>query len=217
MENVAVHRIVEQHAASRGDRPAVVCGADVTTYRDLNFRANAVARHLIDAGFCRGGHALIDVAPGVELVVVLMAVLKAGGAYTWVTGRDAQRGPGEVGRAAQRGPGEVGRDPRRGPGAEFCSSHRRIELTSVLAQPLRPGPNLPILTRPTDPACVLVADGGAPSIVVPHATITALRDRVMTGRLHAWDSDPTTFQLWIALMAGATLTVDKTAVLMRAA
>lgn len=201
MEDVAVHRIVERHASTRGDTPAIVCGADVATYRDLNFRANAVARHLIDVGLCRGGHALIAVAPGVELAAVLLGVLKAGGAYTWV-GCSAQTAwQAAVARTC----------------GEACSSHRPINLTSVLAQPLRPGPNLPILTRPTDPACVLAVDGGASSIVVPHATIAALRRPSTAARLHTWEGDSTTFDLWTGLMAGATLTADKAPVLMNAA
>jgi hypothetical protein len=212
MDSVAVHRIVEQQAATRGDLPAIVCGADVATYRDLNFRANAIARHLIAAGFCRGGHALIDVTPGIELAAVLLAVLKAGGAYTWLGSsarapwRAAVAVSFDVGRAPQR---NVNREPQGGPGDDACASHRPIDLTVVLGQPLRPGPNLPILTRPTDPACVLAVDGGAPSLVVPHATIAALRRSSLPSRLHIWEGDPSTFDLWTGLMAGATLSVDR--------
>jgi non-ribosomal peptide synthetase component F len=200
MESIAVHRIVEQHAAAHGDTPAIVSGPDAATYRDLNFRANAVARHLIDGGLCRGGHALIDLAPGVDLAVVLLAVLKAGGAYTWTTPS-----------------ARTGWQAAVGTRADAASSHHPVDLTSVLAQPLRPGPNLPILTRPTDPACVLTVDGGAPSIVVPHATIVALRRSSIAERLQTWGGDPTTFDLWTGLMAGATLSVEKAPALENAA
>ena len=200
MEHVAVHRIVEHHAATRGDTPAIVCGADVATYRALNFRANAVARFLIDTGFRRGGHALIETAPGIELAAVLIAVLKAGGAYTWMDRQSPTTGQASL--VATYG--------------DSCSNRRTIDLGSILAQPFRPGPNLPILTRPTDPACVLV-EGGARAIVVPHATIAALRRPSGAPQLHTWQGDSTTFDLWAGLLTGATLSVQKAPALLNAA
>lgn len=201
MESIAVHRIVEQHAATSDDAPAIICGGDVATYRELNVRANAIARHLIDTGFRRGGHALIHLAPGGELAAVLLAVLKAGGAYTWL-GSSAH----PTWQVAVSGSCDEAR-----------STHRPIDLASVLAQPLRPGPNLPILTRPTDTACVLAVDGGAPTLVVPHATIAALRRPHIAARLQTWEGDSSTFDLWTGLMAGVTLSVEKAPVLMNAA
>ena len=201
MENAAVHRLVEQHAASHGDAPAIICGGNVATYRDLNFKANAVARHLMDAGFSRGGHALIRLAPGIDLAALLLAVLKSGGAYTWL-GSPA-RMPGRLAIAATP--------------EENASSHRPVDLTSILAQSLRPGPNLPILTRPGDIACVLPGEIDAGSVLVPHSTIAALRRPGYSAQPRPWEADRTTFDLWIGLMAGATLSVETAPALKSAA
>jgi non-ribosomal peptide synthetase component F len=201
MEVLAVHRIIEQHAATRGDAPAIVCSADVATYRELNFRANAIARHLIDAGFSRGHHAAITIGPGLELAAVLLAVLKAGGAYTWL--RSTMRPSWQVAVA--------------GSCDQSYSSHHPVDLTPVLVQPPRPGPNLPILTRPSDIACVLAEESGAPFVMVPHATIAALPRPAVAAGPQRWQGDPSTFDLWTGLMAGATLSVEPALALMNAA
>ncbi|MGI5348304.1 non-ribosomal peptide synthetase [Streptomyces sp. CA-250714] len=64
-----------------GDAPAVVFGDQTLGYGELNARANRLARALIGKGV--GPDALVAVAVprSPELVVVLLAVLKAGGAY----------------------------------------------------------------------------------------------------------------------------------------
>jgi hypothetical protein len=201
MENAAVHRLVEEQAASHSDAPAIVCGGHVVTYRDLNLTANAVARRLMDAGFCRGSHAMITIAPGMELAAMLLGVLKSGGAYTWL-GAPAC-GPGRI---------AIARSPEETP-----SCHRPIDLMSILNQSVRPGPNLPILTRPGDIACVLPADIEAGPVLVPHSTIAALRRPDYSAEPRPWVGDRTTFDLWIGLMAGATLSVETAPALMSAA
>ncbi|MET9806344.1 non-ribosomal peptide synthetase [Streptomyces halstedii] len=64
-----------------GDAPAVVFGESVLDYAELNARANRLARRLIAAGV--GPDALVAVAVerSARLVVAVLAVLKAGGAY----------------------------------------------------------------------------------------------------------------------------------------
>jgi non-ribosomal peptide synthetase component F len=201
MEHLAVHRIVEVHAAINGHAPAIISGEHVTTYGDLNSHANALARHLIDEGFCRGGHARIDMRPGAELAAVLLAVLKAGGAYTWLRSSIQPTCQAAVAHRCDHVP----------------LHPRQIDLRPMLAPPACYKPNLPILTRSTDIACVLVDDTGAPFIEVPHATIAALHRPGLGVRVHTWAGDPTTFDLWIGLMAGATLTVAAAPTLKNAA
>ena len=198
MENAAVHRLVEQHAATRGDAPAILCGGEAVSYRDLNFRANAIARHVIAAGFRRGGHAIVTMAPGVDLAATLLGVLKAGGAYTWVPS-----GPGVAALALA---------PTHD---EDASRYRTVDLRPVLAQPVRPGANLPILARATDLACVLPQAGGCP-LLVPHSTIAAISRDGVVGE-QPWEGDPTTFDLWSGLIGGATLSVEAAPALRNAA
>ncbi|MCC0094203.1 AMP-binding protein [Streptomyces flavotricini] len=60
---------------------AVIAGADSLTYGQLDVRANRLAHHLIAGGLPPGAVAAIGTARRTEIVVALLAVLKAGGAY----------------------------------------------------------------------------------------------------------------------------------------
>src|SRR5688572_33383101 len=74
-----VHRLIENHAALRGEAIALVDGESSCSYRDLNAAANVLARKLMNAGFRRGMCAHVSMPARVELAVVLLATLKAGG------------------------------------------------------------------------------------------------------------------------------------------
>ncbi|MEV0728359.1 amino acid adenylation domain-containing protein [Polymorphospora sp. NPDC050346] len=73
--------LVRTHAAATPDAPAVVCGADSITYRELDRRADKLAHHLRGRGV--GPDTLVGVCleQSVDLAVALLAVLRAGGAY----------------------------------------------------------------------------------------------------------------------------------------
>lgn len=197
VEQVAVQRIVEEHAARRGDACAIASGQDVLSYRDLNARANAVARHLLDAGFRRGDRATINMPPGGDLATVLLAVLKSGGAYTWLGA--TSRVPWTCAIARPHGGDE--------------QRHQAVDLSAILRAPVRPGPNLPILTRPSDVACVLVEEGDPP-LLVPHATIAALPAPTTAP---VWEGDRTTFDLWAGLIAGMALSVEMPPLMLKVA
>ena len=198
MENLVVHRIVEQQAAVSGDVTAIVHDDLQLTYRELNGRANGVARRLLDAGFRRGGHLMIAGEPGRDLATTLIAVLKAGGAYTWHL-------PGELPWLAAFA---VGPD-------EDLQHYQPIDLEAILRHAPRTSPNLPVLTRPSDVACVLPAPDQRP-VLVPHSTIAGLRRDPHAATL-IWDGDPSAFDLWAGLMSGSTLSVSTRRVLLNAA
>src|SRR5437762_711692 len=81
---MAVHRIIEANAANRGDAAAIADAHITLSYRELNQRANAVARHLIAEGFRRGGIATVRLPRSVEAAIVLLGILKAGGTYVLI-------------------------------------------------------------------------------------------------------------------------------------
>ncbi|MBC3843031.1 amino acid adenylation domain-containing protein [Streptacidiphilus sp. 4-A2] len=76
-----LHRLYEQAAAAHADRTALVCGEDQLTYAELNGRANRLARTLVDRGVRRGDLVGVALDRSIDLVVALLAVLKAGAAY----------------------------------------------------------------------------------------------------------------------------------------
>ncbi|WP_367127827.1 amino acid adenylation domain-containing protein [Saccharothrix sp. HUAS TT1] len=79
--DVGVHGVVEGHARVRPDAVAVVHGDVVLTYGELDSRAARLAAYLTGLGVGRGSRVVLSPHRGVELVVGILAVLKAGAAY----------------------------------------------------------------------------------------------------------------------------------------
>ncbi|MFE6130937.1 condensation domain-containing protein, partial [Streptomyces sp. NPDC056437] len=77
----ALHQLVADQAADRGDEPAVVDGASVWTYAQLDRRANRLARHLLGLGVGPETVVAVSLPRCADLVLAQLAVLKAGGAY----------------------------------------------------------------------------------------------------------------------------------------
>jgi len=75
------HEMFEEQAALHPDRIAVQAAAELVTYRELNRRANQLANYL--RGFGVGPDVIVGVClkRSVEMVVGILGVLKAGGAY----------------------------------------------------------------------------------------------------------------------------------------
>ncbi|MFI1741190.1 non-ribosomal peptide synthase/polyketide synthase [Streptomyces sioyaensis] len=73
--------VFEEQAARTPGAPAVVAGADRLTYRELNERANRLARLLIAAGAGPERFVALALPRTADLMVALLAVLKSGAAY----------------------------------------------------------------------------------------------------------------------------------------
>ncbi|WBB93319.1 amino acid adenylation domain-containing protein [Verrucosispora sp. WMMC514] len=73
--------LLEEQAAGTPDAVAVVAGDEAVTYAVLHERAGRVARHLIERGVGPGTVVAVALPRSVNLVVALLAVLKAGAAY----------------------------------------------------------------------------------------------------------------------------------------
>jgi len=76
------HQQFQQRAAATPDASAVALDDDALTYRQLNTRANRLARHLRATGVHRGDRVAIYLDRSIDTVVSILAVLKAGAAYT---------------------------------------------------------------------------------------------------------------------------------------
>jgi non-ribosomal peptide synthetase component F len=187
----AIHRLVEEQAASRVDADAVIGATEILTYRDLNSRANALARALMARGFHRGGHALVVLERGPELAVVLLAVLKAGGCYTWLE-PSAAKGFAPRGVSIANG---LSGDVR----------YTALDLESLRSE-THSSANLPVLMRASDVAVVMPAADASGDVLVPHASVTSLLEQRVPKRVQ-WGEEPAAIDLWLGLMTGATITL----------
>ena len=192
--DMAVHRIIEAHAARAGDAPAIAEAGITLSYRELNQRANAVARYLIAHGFRRGGLATVCQPRAAETAVVLLGILKAGGTYVLVDcgATSDVSWPRGVSFAEKNDGDEV--------------RYRMVDIAPALQQPARSSANLPILARDSDVACVIADRDGSP-MLVPHATIMSLQRRAVPP-LAEWSGEAGALDLWAGLLSGATVTLN---------
>jgi amino acid adenylation domain-containing protein len=76
-----VHRLFEARAAATPEAIAIDAGAARLTYRELDARANRLARRLRERGVAAETVVGVHLEAGIDQVVAALAVLKAGGAY----------------------------------------------------------------------------------------------------------------------------------------
>ena len=192
MSALGVHRLIERQSALQGDQIALAGDGATLTYRELNQRANVIARELIARGLRRGSHVIVRLERSPDLAVALLAVLKAGAAYTWIDAL-VDRSCLPYGISVLEG-----------------GSPRLLVLDpATVLKDSRSAPNLPIITRGDDIACALPEQDGMPGVLVPHATIASLTEKPVAGR-SAWRGDASAIDLWLPLMSGATVTVAAT-------
>jgi amino acid adenylation domain-containing protein len=76
-----IHQLFEQQVARTPEQVAAIFGEERVSYRELNERANQLARHLRSFGVKAESRVGILLERSVEMLVALLGVLKAGGAY----------------------------------------------------------------------------------------------------------------------------------------
>ncbi|HKV36205.1 MAG TPA: non-ribosomal peptide synthase/polyketide synthase [Pyrinomonadaceae bacterium] len=76
-----VHSLFEAQVEQTPNAAAIVCGHESLTYRELNARANQLARYLKRAGVGPEVTVGILMERSIEMVVSILGILKAGGAY----------------------------------------------------------------------------------------------------------------------------------------
>jgi amino acid adenylation domain-containing protein len=74
-------QVIEANAGAHPQRIAVNDGASEISYQELDRRANRAAAWLCARGLMQGDIVAVELERGVELIVAMLAVLKAGGAY----------------------------------------------------------------------------------------------------------------------------------------
>ncbi len=79
--SAGIHALIEAQVERTPDAIAVICGDESLSYRELNRRANRVARALQKLGVCADLPVGLCVERSVEGIVALLGILKAGGGY----------------------------------------------------------------------------------------------------------------------------------------
>ncbi|TYO64150.1 amino acid adenylation domain-containing protein [Bradyrhizobium hipponense] len=72
---------VAAQARSTPEQPAIITADRVIDYAELNHSANRLARHLAHLGVARDDHVAISMPRSPEMLIAVLAVLKAGAAY----------------------------------------------------------------------------------------------------------------------------------------
>ncbi|WP_367140667.1 MULTISPECIES: amino acid adenylation domain-containing protein [Streptomyces] len=216
-----VHAWFEEVAAATPDAVAVTAGGRSLTYRDLNARANRLARHLRGLGVGPEVLVALRLDRTEQLVVAVLAVLKAGGAYVPIdpaspADRVALVLRDSVSRLLLTDiPFEPGQDGAPGP----------VPVVDVCAHADRwsglPAQDLPDTgVRPAHTAYVIYTSGstGTPKgVKVEHRSVvrlfTTTREHFGFGGhdvwalLHSFAFDFSVWEMWGALLHGGTLVV----------
>jgi amino acid adenylation domain-containing protein len=76
-----IHQLFETQVRRAPDETALVCGAQLLSYTELNIRANRLARLLSNQGVAADTTIGIMAERSLEMVIGIIAILKSGGAY----------------------------------------------------------------------------------------------------------------------------------------
>jgi len=77
-----LNQLFENSAEKHSEKTAVICGDDTCTFRELNALANRLSRALVERGGVQNGDLVgVGLDRSTDLVVMLLAVWKAGAAY----------------------------------------------------------------------------------------------------------------------------------------
>ncbi|MBR1158092.1 non-ribosomal peptide synthetase [Bradyrhizobium elkanii] len=76
-----LHQLFERQASNVPERIALISDDELVTYGELERRSNRLARFLQRQGIRKGGHVAVLLDHSVNMIVSLLAILKAGAAY----------------------------------------------------------------------------------------------------------------------------------------
>jgi amino acid adenylation domain-containing protein len=210
-----VPELFEQQTARTPDAVAVVCGHTRVSYAQLNTRANRLARALKQQ--CAGREPVVAVLAdrSPELVVALLAVLKAGAVYLPVhPGTPPERVAWMFADAnvqvllADRDQDQDRDRPGQLPWLPIANGDQAGD-----------GADLAVSRHPDQLAYVMYTSGstGTPKgVVIRHRDVAAFAaDRSWAGGAHrrvlmhsAMAFDASTYELWVPLLSGGTMVVE---------
>jgi amino acid adenylation domain-containing protein len=205
----SVHKVFERQAAATPDAIALAYGDRTLTYAELDRLADNFARQLVRRGVGPESIVAVAVKRSPELVITLVAVLKAGGAYLPV---DLRYPPERVAfMLSDSAPCLLVADE------EFAPPEDRPSVLVAELYAAADGP-LPDTDNGDQAAYVMYTSGstGLPkAIATTHHNVVALAaDRRWRGGAHArvllhspQTFDASTYELWVPLLTGGTVVV----------
>ena len=210
--DAGVYELVQAQAGRAPDALAVIDGDEALTYQELNGRANRLARHLRDRGVGRGDLVGVCLEPSADLVVAVLAVLKAGAAYVPLD-------PGYPARRLEFMVRDTGLRLVITSGSLLDRTPAQAHVLIEEDRPMVADTNLPPLAGPADLAYVMYTSGstGTPKgVMIEHRSICRLIDgnwfaevteMDVVAQAASFSFDPFTFECWAALTSGARLVV----------
>ncbi|SDB91997.1 non-ribosomal peptide synthetase [Shouchella lonarensis] len=210
-----VPALFEEQAATRPEAIALIASKsnEVMTYRELNARANRIARFLTNEGVEQGDFVGVCMHRSFDQIASILAILKVGGAYI---GLDPAYPPERL-----RYMMEESEMPLLFTDRHFdttgCASTTKAVLLDQVVLP-EEATNLPeLMCTPTTIANVIYTSGstGTPKgVLIPHRGIVRLvkgetwvpitpEDVYLQGASIAFDA--ATFEIWSSLLNGAKL------------
>jgi amino acid adenylation domain-containing protein/non-ribosomal peptide synthase protein (TIGR01720 family) len=78
---LGLHELFERQVAATPDAVALIFEGERLSYQELNRRANQLAHYLLGLGLRRGARVGICLERGIDMIICLLGILKAGAAY----------------------------------------------------------------------------------------------------------------------------------------
>ncbi|MDR6226883.1 non-ribosomal peptide synthetase [Desmospora profundinema] len=207
-----IQECFEEAVQAHGEREAIIHASGTLTYRELNDRANRLARLLRDRGVHRGSRVALMTVPSPDTVVAILAVLKAGGAYVPID----PAYPGERIRYQLEDSGAGWVLTHRGLSLPSGSGGMRLELDGV-DWDKGDASNLEPVNTSDDPAYIIYTSGstGRPKGVLLHhrgvqnlslaADDLGLKPGSRSTQLASFSFDASVWEVFPPLLTGATI------------
>ncbi|MEU5980651.1 amino acid adenylation domain-containing protein, partial [Streptomyces sp. NPDC047315] len=214
-----LQQLFAEQATRTPEAVAVRAGADHLTYRQLDERSGRLARVLQASGVRPQDTVGVLLDRSADLVVSLLAVVRAGAAYLPLDSRDPASRIHAL--LTETGTRVVLTDPLPHDSSPLPDDVLSIAVGQTLDAPAsKPGDTEP-LTVPGDPrhlAYVMYTSGstGRPKgVAVPHSSVVELaRDRCWRGGNHRrvlfhsrHSFDAATYEIWVPLLSGGEVVV----------